>query len=313
MNKKLELNRIEFLLLSAVCIWGLNPTIVKLALNSMDNILYNILRTATAAVVCWLILLIMEKDWRIEKKDIAGILGTGFLGHFGYQFFYIYGIGATTAGNASIIFGSLPVFVVLINFAFKLEDVNILALFGIAISFTGMFVVVCGSGKSMSLGSDFLKGSLLIVFSTLCWAIYTISIKRYLKKYSSLKVTTYGISVSLISMAVFWFDHIDINTVMNLPGISVFSVLYSGILSFALASIFWSTGVVNVGSIRTSVYNNITPIISIICGIVVLGEKFGLMQGIGSMMILSGLRLTRIKDNKQAFSMEQLRRKAQKL
>ncbi len=70
---------------------------------------------------------------------------------------------------------------------------------------------------------------------------------------------------------------------------------------------------VNVGSIRTSVYNNITPIISIICGIVVLGEKFGLMQGIGSMMILSGLRLTRIKDNKQAFSMEQLRRKAQKL
>ncbi|SHJ55214.1 Permease of the drug/metabolite transporter (DMT) superfamily [Dethiosulfatibacter aminovorans DSM 17477] len=290
--------RTNGILLLTVSIWGLNPTIVKLGLRGMDNILFNISRTFVALIVCWMLLLKAEKDWKIRREDVPGILMTGFLGHFIYQAYYINGISLTTAGNTSLIYGLLPVFVVVINILFKLEKISLKLISGIVISFAGMVTVILGSGKDMSSGMEFFKGNLFIILATFSWAIYSITIKRYLKKYSPLKISVYGLSIGFICMLFFWRRHIDIAVIMEIPAVSIYAILYSGSLALGIATILWNKAIIEVGSTRTSVFTYFTPVISVVCGIIVLDEKFGLIQGLGCIMICCGLLLTSIKNGK---------------
>lgn len=304
MKKKDSGNVVKFgytdiLLIVATIIWGLNPTIIKLGLREMPNILFNISRTVVACITCWIILFIYEKDWKIDKKDLSGIIGISLLGHFIYQVFFINGISMTTAGNASLIFSLLPVMIVLISIIFRIEKINIYTVIGIIVSFSGIIFVIIGSGKNIALGNNFLSGDLMIMVATLSWALTSILIRKYLDKYSPLKITTYGITIGLISMLAFWSGNAEFHILKDLSKVAIFSIIFSGVLALGIASVFWNIGVLKIGSVKTSIYNNITPVVSIICGIIVLNEKFGLLQGIGSLMILCGFLLTKLEIKKR--------------
>jgi drug/metabolite transporter (DMT)-like permease len=307
---KIDIGIIDLMLLFTVCVWGVNPTIVKLGLNGIDNISFNILRLFIASIVCWIMLLSFESDWKIDRKDICGIVLVSILGHFIYQAFYINGIKLTTAGNASLIYGSLPAFIAFLNYFMKFEKNHKFTLIGILTSFIGMLIVIYGAGKGLSMNNDYILGNILIILATLSWALYTVLIKNYLKKYSATKIAAYGVTIGLFTMLIFWGNAIDIVTIKNLSHTSIYSILFSGAFAVGITTITWNRGVASVGSLRTSIYNNVTPVISVICGIMVLGEKFGLVQGLGSLLILFGLFLTKLRDKRQEAGIEKTNRKA---
>lgn len=292
---KLDIGIIDLILIFTVCVWGFNPTIVKLGLIGIDNILFNILRLFIASIVCWIMLLFFESNWRIDKKDISGIVLVSIVGHFIYQSFYINGIKLTTAGNASLIYGSLPAFIAFLNLFLNFEKTHKLTLIGILISFIGMLIVIYGARREISMNYEYILGNILIILATLSWAFYTVSIKNYLNKYSATKIAAYGVTIGLFTMLLFWYDSIDIGTIKSLSYTNIFSILFSGTFAVGITTVTWNRGVASVGSIRTSIYNNVTPVISVICGIFVLGEKFGLLQGFGSLLILCGLFLTKFR------------------
>ncbi len=290
MEKK---NYTTITIICAVIIWGMNPTIVKLGLKNISVFTFNTIRFIIASIVCWILLLVRENDWRVEKKDLINILTIGFIGHFIYQIFYIYGISNTTAGNASLIFGALPVIVAFINVIFKIEKLNYITIIGIIISFIGITLVVLGTEQETSFTGKYFLGNVMIFMGTFAWGVYTIINKKYLKKYSSLKLTTYGITTSMIFMCILWSKQILLQDWSRVSFGGVASIIYSGTLSIAIASVFWSIGVSKIGSTKTSVYNNITPVISVICGMIFLDERYSFLQGIGAILIFIGLGINR--------------------
>jgi drug/metabolite transporter (DMT)-like permease len=294
-ESKIKFGYTDMLLIITTIIWGLQSTIVKLGLREVPDIMFNISRTFVACITCWFFLLVYEKDWKIEKTDFIGIMIIGFLGYFINPIFYIYAMGLTTAGNAALIFSSLPIVVVLINIVFKFERITLPIMLGVTVSFLGIIFIISGSGDKFSLSGSSFIGDMMMVLTTISWAIYTIAIKKYLGKYSPLKITSYALLAGMISMLIFWFSRVDIGMLKEISPMATFSIVYSGALSVGIASVLWNIGVHKIGITKTSIYNNITPIVSVICGIIVLGEKFGLRQVLGSLLILIGLILTKMK------------------
>ena len=67
----------------------------------------------------------------------------------------------------------------------------------------------------------------------------------------------------------------------------------SSLLALAVAYMIWYTGVQRIGSARTSLYSNLTPVVAMAIGAVVLGERIGAWQIAGAALILGGLAVAR--------------------
>jgi len=116
------------------------------------------------ALVCAIVVLLISKQYRpVEKRDIFKILKVSILGFFVFQFFFTLGIQRTSAGNASLILGMLPVWVAILNRIFKLEEVlSKSVIIGIGMSFAGILLIVLGSEREMSFSSEHMMGVLLL-------------------------------------------------------------------------------------------------------------------------------------------------------
>ena len=70
-------------------------------------------------------------------------------------------------------------------------------------------------------------------------------------------------------------------------------VAFSGIVAIGLAYLAWNTGLGAVGSTRTVVYSNLTPVVAAALAWVTLGERWNLAQVLGAAVVLVGIALTR--------------------
>ena len=68
----------------------------------------------------------------------------------------------------------------------------------------------------------------------------------------------------------------------------------SSLLALAFSYIVWYTAVQRIGSSRTAVYSNLTPIVAMIVAAVWLGEQITGTQMLGAALILSGIAVTRL-------------------
>ena len=65
-------------------------------------------------------------------------------------------------------------------------------------------------------------------------------------------------------------------------------LVYSGLFAIALAYFIWSYGVRKIGSTRTAIYSNITPIVALLVAWAALGETPTPGQLVGAAVILFG-------------------------
>jgi drug/metabolite transporter (DMT)-like permease len=70
-------------------------------------------------------------------------------------------------------------------------------------------------------------------------------------------------------------------------------VAFSGIVAIGLAYLAWNTGLGAVGSTRTVVYSNLTPVVAAALAWVTLGERWSMAQVCGAAVVLVGIALTR--------------------
>ncbi|MBP1661672.1 MAG: family transporter [Candidatus Aminicenantes bacterium] len=68
---------------------------------------------------------------------------------------------------------------------------------------------------------------------------------------------------------------------------------YAGLVAIFLCFIIWYESVKEVGSAKTGVYSNLTPILAIFVAGLVLGERLSATQAIGAAVTLAGVYLTR--------------------
>jgi drug/metabolite transporter (DMT)-like permease len=67
----------------------------------------------------------------------------------------------------------------------------------------------------------------------------------------------------------------------------------SALLALAFAYIVWYTAVQQIGSSRTAIYSNLTPIVAMVVAAVWLGERIGIAQVVGASLILGGIFVAR--------------------
>ena len=286
---------IEGILLLVSFIWGINPTIMKVGLFYLPPMPYNAVRMLVALFLSWLVLFMSKTYKPFERQDIKPMLLVGAVGFFVFQLTFTLGVQNTTAGNSSLLLALVPASVAIINKIFKIEEINGTMVLGIGLSLFGVILIVIGSGKEFSTNGNHLYGAIMMLIAQFAYGYYSVFAKPLLHKYSTYQVTAY-----MVTIATALFIPISIPSLLpiewkEVPLIAWFSVLYSGIFAICVGNFLWIWAIGKIGSTRTALYNNISPIFAVATGYVFLGEGFGWLQLFGALVIFSGMYLTRQK------------------
>lgn len=283
----------DVLLITVALIWGLNLVLVKVSLAELGPLPYNALRFTLAATLASVALRILEPNSRLERRDIPIFIGLGFLAHTLYQFLFIQGINLTTAGNAAILMGTSPMWVSLLSALTGTEQLHRRNWLGLLLSFSGILLVTIGSGKEIGFAAATSRGDLLILTGSLVWAVYTLISKPLLTRYSPLQLLTYTIVPGAIGLVALAFPALRQQDLSSVSVAAWAGLAYSGILAIVVGYIIWNTGVQKLGASRTALYNNLSPLMAMLCGWLMLAEKVATLQVGGAALIIFGLYVAR--------------------
>lgn len=290
---------VETSLFIVAVIWALNFSIVKSALSEIGPLAFNGLRYIFAAASIWAVLLLRGQTFSIPKKDWLPLLSMGFLGNIVYQGLFIIGIDYTYAANASVMLGTIPIWVALFSHFFKLERMNTFKVVGVLFAFGGIIFIISGGAKPFSFSSDTFLGDITIIIAAVVWGGYTILSKSFLDRYTPIQFSAVMATIGCIALFSIGLPSIIDLQWNEVSAASYGAVIYSGLLSIGIAYVIWNYGLQTVGAVHTATYQNLVPVMGLIFGVALLNEHLSLLQYLGSAFVIVGIVLARWKRKPQ--------------
>jgi drug/metabolite transporter (DMT)-like permease len=228
-----------------------------------------------------------------SKRQWWPLIILGVVGTFGYHALFFTCLKYTTAINSSLIGATNPMMTALLAAVFFHEHLTRLRVVGIALSFAGVFLVVTKGDWAMLTHFQFNPGDILMLIAVLCWAIYSLLGRSFMKKYhlSPLMVTAYTFTVCVVASLPFvWWEQPG-SYLREVSTIGWLSVLYMSVFASVLGYLIHMNAVRRIGAAKAAMFINLVPIFTIIQSILILGEAFSLFQFVGACVIIAGVYL----------------------
>ena len=276
---------VEMLVVSLI--WGGNFSVSKFALIQLGPLTFSALRFSAAAV---LLLLVARKAGvltPLPRRTFWGLVGLGVLGNTFYQAVFMTGLSLTSVTNSAMIVASLPVIVALLGTLLRIERATPAMWLGVVLATSGVALVVSARGVHFHAGS--FRGDLLVLFAIVCWACYTVGVRRI------------GAGVDALQITV-------ITTVAGTPGLLLlgapgllrqdwsaispktwYAMAYAALLALVLCYILYNRAVQGIGTARTAIYNCLVPLVAMVIAGLTLGEVPTALQFLGVALVIGGV------------------------
>ena len=270
-----------------VVIWGCTFVQTKVLINSglrPDEIFT--LRFIIAYV------LMLPFSWRRlflgSFKDELVALSLGLTGGSLYFLTENYALAYGYCSNVSLIVCLTPLVTALIvGFFYPAERLGKAGMSGSLVALVGMALVVFNGNFVLKLSP---LGDLLALGACLCWALYSLLIKRLSANYSNMLVTRKVFGYGLLTMLpLLLVRGINYDAIID-GGIQVWgNVLFLGCVASMLCFLGWNWCLDRLGTVRATNFIYLNPIIAIVSSAIVLDERVTWIAIAGAVLILAGL------------------------
>ncbi len=277
-------------LILTATIWGLNFTVVKAALAEIGPLAFNALRFPCAAVAVWFLIRATGRRMLPPRKDWGIVLLLALIGHVAFQIGFIFGLDRTATGNAALLLSTSPVWVLVISFTMGRERFNVRVLLGVLGTLAGMVILISGGDQEMGAAR---LGDLLVLGAAVSWGAYTVLGRRLTKRRGALQMTAWTLWAGLPFIVLAGVPDL-LRTDWNAVSLQAWlGVVYAGVFAIGIAYLLWYRGVRVIGQNRTSVYQNLVPVVALLSAWLWLSETPTAQQVIGACVILGGVVVAR--------------------
>ena len=291
--KKYEAYLPYFAGLIMALIFGLSFMFTKQALEALPTTLLLSYRFALAALVLTILWLLGLIKLNYKNKPLKELLLLTLFQPIAYFVFETTGVMLTSSSEAGIMIALIPVVVTIFAAVFLKEKPGKAQLIFILTSVLGVVFIVMMSGSTDSSGH--FTGILALFGAVLAAGVYNILSRKLSKSYTPVEITfvmmwTGAIVFNLFSIASGIINKdlgryfTSLNTISTL-----IPILYLGILSSVCAFFMVNYMLSKLPAASSSVFSNLTTVISIIAGVFVRHEAFHWYQVAGGILIILGV------------------------
>lgn len=270
-----------------VVIWGCTFVQTKLLINSglcPEEIFFY------RFVLAYLLMLplsgkkMMLDSWKDELIAIS-------LGLTGGSLYFVtenYALAFGYCSNVALIVCLTPLITTLIvGCLYPSERIGRSGVVGSVVALVGMALVVFNGNFILKLSP---LGDLLAFAACLCWALYSLAIKRLQGKYSNMLITRKVFGYGLLTMMP-WLLFRGVNAEVLITGGTIVwgNLVFLGCVASMLCFLGWNWCLAKLGTVRATNLLYLNPVVAITTSALVLCENVTWIAICGAVLILIGL------------------------
>ncbi len=282
-------------MIGANTMWGLMAPIAKMVMAAglVSPLLMTNFRIVGAALLFWTASLFVPSE-KVPPRDLLLLAGAAMLSILFNQGCYVFGVGFTSPGEASIITTTMPLWVMLLAALILGEPITLKKVGGIALGASGALILVLGSGKSVIKGDNPMLGDLLVLTAQLSYALYLTFYRNFIRKYSVVTLmkwmfTFASVAILPVALPELMSARWDEFTFREIGGVG-----YVVFCATFIAYICVMVGQKNLRPTLVGMYNYVQPIVASCVGVYLGLDSFNASKVLAVALIFTGVFLVTI-------------------
>jgi len=273
--------------LGAMLFWGLSFVSSKAILNTgFPPMTMVALRFLIASAVLIPLQRRLDPGFRLQKQDRLFLLLSALFGIFFYFLCESRGIKYTSASNAALITAIIPALTVGAEYLLFKNSIRWFQGMGIALSIVGVYFVV---QRTPGQYDRALLGNLLMFGACLSWVAYNMFSRNLHKGLRGVNLITFQ---SVIGTVLLLPIALSEARSWSFGSLSVWlNLVYLGVICTALSFFLYLYALARLGPVRVTSFINLLPVVSVVGGMAILGERLLAAQMIGGVTIIFGVFL----------------------
>ncbi|HMK64404.1 MAG TPA: EamA family transporter [Thermodesulfobacteriota bacterium] len=269
-------------------VWGCTFLFIRLAVHEGSGFPPFAMagsRTLCASIILFYIAKFLKYPWQIPASEKRILLVTGVLLWLGGNGFVAWAERQVSSGYAALVIGTTPMWPVIIEAISERKRPSFSLVFSMLISFMGLGVLVWPVLRQ-GVRAD-LASTLALILAAICWSSGSLILQRRPPKAPLVLISAYQQffgALALISMAILTGEPWPNPTPMAWVGWG-YLVIGGSLISFTSYVIAVRTLPISI--VMTYAYVN--PVVAVLLGWLVLGERITLFTGLGMVLILAGI------------------------
>ncbi len=261
--------------------FGIMPILAKLAYKGGANAINTLaLRFTFASIILFIYIKTKKLSLRVSKEQIKLILFMGVIGYSMTSILLFIAYNYIDVGIAGMILHTYPLMVMILSIIIYKEKFKLKKFLYLMVTTIGVFIML-----DIKVGSINTIGVVLVLLSALCYAIYVLGASNdKVKNIDSYVMTFYISIISAIVGSTTGVVTNSFNNPINFYGI--ISILLIAFISTVVALMAFLKGVKLIGPTNSAIFSALEPIVSLVLGVIILGESISFKIIIGSTIII---------------------------
>lgn len=286
---------IHLKLLAAALFWGCSAIAGKVAMSQLGTSLATFLRFLLAAAIALAVVTIKREALTITLAEHARLAVLGIVGVTLCYYFYFSGLASSSAFNAGLIESTIPLLTLMMATLSGSEPTGRRKAAGFAIAYMGVAVIVTRLDLRALRSAAISRGDLQLLISTIFFAVYNILVKSWPTKLSYLGQMFFVFLYGALGLLP-WVTVEGLQRGLIQPGAQpswqgAMATVFMALGGSVLAYVYFNEGINEIGASAASSVINIVPVITMACGMALLGERPKQFQWAGAAIIMIGLVL----------------------
>jgi drug/metabolite transporter (DMT)-like permease len=274
--------------ITSLC-WAGNAIVGRLAAGQIPPVTLSFLRWSLA----FLIILPMawkhlKHDWPAIRASLGLMIFISVTGIAAFNTLQYWALEHTTALNTLLLQSAVPLFVAVWSLFLLGVRLTLAQAIGVALSLTGVLVILLHGDLTALAGIAFNKGDLIFTVALVIFGLYSVlTLKR--PKIHSLSFVGFTFGCGAACLIPLLVVELLSRPVMQLNTANLLSTFYVAVFPSTVAYLCFNRGVQLIGANRAAPFFHVVPLFGSAMAIVFLGERPQLFHVIGFVLVLTGV------------------------
>jgi drug/metabolite transporter (DMT)-like permease len=277
-------------------IWGTSFLWIKIAVTEISPVMLVSFRTLFAMLGLGVFLMLVKSaraNWAQVRGQIGVFLFLGLINVVIPWLLISWAGQHIDSGLSSILNSTMPLFTIMISPFFVSDDqFTLTKAAGLITGFAGVIILLYPN-----IGGEWsthLAGQAAMLIGALCYGGSTVYARKMAR---GLPSQTQAFLQFFMATVMIWVFTLATERPLLFPQqpITWLALLWLGILGSGLAYIIYFDILPRIGPTRMSMVTYILPLVGVLLGIIILGERFHWGAIIGALLILSGISIVNFR------------------